>query len=371
MFEKILKKFHSLNRPSPKPVLEPLPEYEYCPRCDANLTLQKGYDNALPYWICKGCGEMLINPLVDAEDDIVWICDGCGAMLNLQEGFSGASGAFVCTVCGFTNQIDSSELYASEEDYENEMRNPYRGLSDLEVLSLARYQDLRPLEEGSRVWLARDQESGRLYVRKFLTIYDKSIYEFIKDHPIAHMPKIRALYESRTCLIVVEEYIEGQTLEERLKKGPFPKEEAISIALALLEILDTLHSLPSPIIHRDIKPSNIILSPEGKIYLLDMNAAKWYHEGKAEDTRSMGTINYAAPEQAGFGLTASTARSDIYALGVLLNVMVTGAFPKEKRPEGSLGAVIERCIRLEEKDRYTAKELTRALLCEAGRKDES
>ncbi len=67
-------------------------QYEYCPRCDANLTLQKGYSNTVPYWICRGCGEMLINPNVDAEDDIAWICDKCGAMLNVQEGFADNDG---------------------------------------------------------------------------------------------------------------------------------------------------------------------------------------------------------------------------------------------------------------------------------------
>ncbi|MBQ1894182.1 MAG: hypothetical protein II167_00640, partial [Clostridiales bacterium] len=45
-------------------------EHEFCPRCDANLTLQKGYINTLPYWVCKGCGEMLINPEVQADSDI-------------------------------------------------------------------------------------------------------------------------------------------------------------------------------------------------------------------------------------------------------------------------------------------------------------
>ena len=69
-------------------------EYEYCPRCDANLTLQKGYSNDLPYWVCKGCGEMLINPAVDAPDDVAWICDECGAMLNVQEGFENNNGDY-------------------------------------------------------------------------------------------------------------------------------------------------------------------------------------------------------------------------------------------------------------------------------------
>ena len=57
---------------------------EFCPRCDANLTLQRGYRNDLPYWECKGCGEMLINPNIDTETNVVWFCDECGAMLNVQ-----------------------------------------------------------------------------------------------------------------------------------------------------------------------------------------------------------------------------------------------------------------------------------------------
>ena len=50
-------------------------EFEYCTRCDANLTLQKGYDHDLPYWVCTGCGEMLINPALDTDSDIIWLCD--------------------------------------------------------------------------------------------------------------------------------------------------------------------------------------------------------------------------------------------------------------------------------------------------------
>ena len=61
-------------------------EYEFCPNCDANLTKQKGYDRTLPYWVCLGCGEMLINPEVDTDSEIAWICDDCGDMLNTQKG---------------------------------------------------------------------------------------------------------------------------------------------------------------------------------------------------------------------------------------------------------------------------------------------
>ena len=50
-------------------------EFEYCTNCDANLTMQKGYSNELPYWICKGCGEMLINPEIATDTGIIWRCD--------------------------------------------------------------------------------------------------------------------------------------------------------------------------------------------------------------------------------------------------------------------------------------------------------
>lgn len=102
--------------------------HEFCPRCQANLTLQKGYHNDLPYWICKGCGEMLINPEVYAPSDISWICDGCGTMLNTQPGFNEDCDEWKCTECGFVNRIDVSELYLSEDEFRAELRNPYRGL---------------------------------------------------------------------------------------------------------------------------------------------------------------------------------------------------------------------------------------------------
>jgi serine/threonine protein kinase len=75
----------------------------------------------------------------------------------------------------------------------------------------------------------------------------------------------------------------------------------------------------------------------------------------------MGTQFYAAPEQAGFGMRSSTGKTDVYAVGMLLNVMITGCFPKEKRATGDVWNVIERCICMEAEQRYTAAELLHAL----------
>ncbi len=337
------------------------PDYEYCPNCYANLTLQRGYTNDLPYWICTGCGELLINPEVDAEGGIAWICDRCGSMLNVQDGFHDRCGEWKCSVCGFLNKIRRGEVYGSEDEYQASLRDPYRGLSDEDALSLSFYQDVRHLAERADVILVKHRETGERYVKKLLTTYNKSVYDYLLHHPVAHMPKMEALYEGSSCLIVIEEYITGKTVAELLDDGPFSEEESIRIARDVCVILKELHTLPTPIIHRDIKPSNIIVAPGGEVYLLDMNAAKWYDPDQTDDTRYMGTQYYAAPEQAGYGLTASSARTDIYAVGILLNVMLTGRYPKEQRAAGRIWEIIERCIRLEAEERYTAEELIKKL----------
>ena len=333
--------------------------HEFCPKCDANLTLQKGYGNDLPYWICKGCGEMLINP--EVEGDIAWICDRCGSMLNIQEGFSDNDGEWACTECGYVNRIDETELYASEDEFRAEQRNPYKGLSDEAALALSLYQDLEHIDDRPDIILAVHRETGRKYVKKLLTTYDRSVYDHLKENPIAHMPVIYEIYESENCLIVIEEYIEGKTIADILEDGAISEDRAIRIVMDVCRILDVIHGLPTPIIHRDIKPSNIMITSDNEVYLLDMNVAKWYDPDKTDDTRYMGTRFYAAPEQVGYGLSVSSAKSDVYALGVLLNVMVTRKFPREERAPGELWSIIVRCISLDADERYSAADLIKAL----------
>ena len=336
-------------------------EHEYCPRCQADLTLQKGYSNELSYWICKGCGEMLINPEVESDSDIAWICDGCEAMLNIQPGFSEDCGKWTCTECGYVNKIDPSQLYLSEDEYQADIKNPYKGLLDQDILSLSLYKELGEIDGRDDIVLVKNQDDGKLYVKKLLTIYNKSVYEYLKDNPIACMPRIYDIYESSNCLIVIEEYIEGCVLSDMIGTDVLKEKDAVIISKSICHILDTLHNLPKPIIHRDIKPSNIVVKYNGEVYLLDMNVAKWYDPDENDDTRYLGTKQFAAPEQVGYGLSASSAKSDIYALGIMLNLMITDKFPKEKRAEGPIWNIIEKCISLNADDRYTASELAKKL----------
>ncbi len=332
---------------------------DYCPRCRAILTMQKGFDPNKPYWICTGCGQMLTGP--DFPWDIVWRCDKCRALLNTQKGFREACGTWVCEECGESNDIDEKHLYDSSAEYETAVKDPLYGMPDEALLELSCYSTVIVLGDKENVKLVRHIESGKLYVEKILSAYDKSIYMYLLNNPVKNMPRISAIYEGAKSLVVIEDYIPGKTLAEIINEKQLDEAEAVRIAKEVCDILEELHNLPTPIIHRDVKPSNVICTEDGKVYLLDMDASKWYHADETDDTKYLGTMGYAAPEQAGFGRSGSSDKTDIYALGMMLNVMVTGAFPKEKRTAEPLYSIIDKCTRLDPEDRFNAPELAAVL----------
>jgi len=352
---------HNKTLPGKKNTYGMATEYEFCPKCEANLTLQKGYSNELSFWKCRGCGEMLLNPNVDAEDDVAWICDECGALLNCQTGFSQNTGIWKCTECGFDQRIDKSELYFSEDEYQISLQDPYKGLKEKEVLELSCFEEVECLADRTDIVLVRNMDDGSLWVRKMLKNYEYSVYQYIQRHPVEGLPRFLRLYEGSNNLIVLEEYIEGRTLSDLLKETEGKSPNAIEIAKSICKILIRLHGIQPPLIHRDIKPSNIMIGRNGKVYLLDLNVAKWFHPEEAEDTRLFGTLYYAAPEQMGYGFASSSAKVDIYAMGILLNVLWTGKFPKEEKAIGEVWNIIEKCIHLDAAQRYTAEELLTAL----------
>jgi len=180
------------------------------------------------------------------------------------------------------------------------------------------------------------------------------------DHPVEGMPRIHRVYENKDYLIVIEEFIWGRTLEETMKEGAFAREKAAQIIRDLCLILTRLHQMDQPIIHRDIKPSNVILDQNHRVYLLDINAAKYYKE-ECRDTHFAGTPFFASPEQLGFGFQASSQKTDIYGLGMLLNYMLTGDTCKNVEAAGDLWPLIERCTRLEAKERFSDQEFLQAI----------
>src|SRR5438128_6108567 len=152
------------------------------------------------------------------------------------------------------------------------------------------------------------------------------------NHP--NIAQIYGLEESGNTRCIVMELVEGETLQERLKRGPIPIEEALPIAKQIAEALEAAHE--SGLVHRDLKPPNIKLAPDGRVKVLDFGLAKVFAPNTAEMNLSnsptlmsgsmpgviLGTAAYMSPEQAK-GKSVDR-RADIWAFGSVLYEMLTG-----------------------------------------------
>jgi len=187
---------------------------------------------------------------------------------------------------------------------------------------------------------------------------DSSAYRKLLNTRCEHLPKILAISEHDNRTQVLEEYIDGEHLATRLEQGSLTVRQTRHLAIQLCRALTVLHE--QGIVHRDIKPDNVILR-NGSAVLVDFDAARLYEPGTSTDTQVLGTVGYAAPEQ--FGIAQSDMRTDIYALGVMLNVILTGQHPSAGRlAKGSMRRIIQRCTMMNPDDRFkNARHLMAAL----------
>ena len=232
-------------------------------------------------------------------------------------------------------------------------------------LKLSYYKVLAPLSEEHRVYLVMDQRSKRVCVKKEMQVYNAQVFRLIKANPVKNMPQIFEVIEDAGRLITVEEYIQGITLKKYIEEnGPMSEETAAHFALILCRTVQQLHSFKPAVIHRDIKPENIIINNES-LYLLDLNAAKCAGTRAGQDTVLIGTPGFAAPEQ--YGFTPSDERTDIYAIGRVLNFMVTGKLPPEEKAKGRIGRIVQKCTQMEPGRRFkSAAEISAALSKKGG-----
>jgi serine/threonine-protein kinase len=142
------------------------------------------------------------------------------------------------------------------------------------------------------------------------------------NHPNIAALRTALTYENQ--LVMIMEFVEGETLANRLARAPISTAEAIDFSDQCLSALSYAHK--QNIIHRDIKPANMMLTPQGIVKLMDFGIARSSTDGALTSTgTTLGSLNYMPPEQVR-GETAD-ARSDIYSFGASLYEMLTGKLP--------------------------------------------
>ena len=172
-----------------------------------------------------------------------------------------------------------------------------------------------------------------------------------------HLPEIYESAHLTDGQIVLEEYIDGMNVAQIMEVERYTYKEAKKVLLSVCHALSILHH--RKIVHRDVKPENVLVTPSGRVVLIDFNASREMKENSL-DTVIMGTVGYASPEQ--MGITQSDSRTDIYAVGVLLNVMLTGKHPSDVLVKRRPGRIVRKCTQINPDLRYQdALKLAKAL----------
>lgn len=213
---------------------------------------------------------------------------------------------------------------------------------------ITEYDTLRVLKQSPRgtVSVVRHKKSGTRYV---LRRYSGSgeVYRRLLPVLCPHLPQIMEAAEQDGQTAVLEEYVQGDTLAELLMGARLTEREARQVTMQLCQALHVLHSMGA--VHRDVKPENVILRGSDAV-LIDFDAARIYKDESESDTQVLGTMGFAAPEQ--YGIVQSDARADIFSLGVLLNIMLTGKHPSREMAAGKMGRIVRKCTMTAPEQRY-------------------
>ncbi|HEX2979122.1 MAG TPA: serine/threonine-protein kinase, partial [Anaerolineaceae bacterium] len=234
----------------------------------------------------------------------------------------------------------------------DDSRFPGEFLQNYEIMECLAHNEL------GETLLVKDLRTGAQCVAKCYpeqTILPRTTEsELLKKLHHAGLPVYVGEYRNDQMLCVVRSFTPGMPLDQLAQEQPLSRQQALDIAVQLCDILTVLHGQTHPIIHRDLKPQNIIVDEHGKVTLIDFGTSRVYDETAREDTLSMGTRHYAAPEQYGFSQT--DCRSDIYSLGVVLCWMLTGSVEVEQAvkaiPDRRLAKIVAKCAAFAPKDRY-------------------
>lgn len=335
-----------------------------CAHNQHEFEIAEQYCDAAKY-VCKKCGKSKIETSrqcgnVDKDGiDEKRYCAQCGNVIHKNARF--------CTNCGKT------------VSYKSETASP-KPIGVGTIID-GKYELLKLIGQGGtfKVFLAMDVRLNKIWAVKILrddyhdVDYDKqgvlretALHEasLLKslNHPA--IPSVVDIIDVPGCFATVQDYVEGETLNNLVKNlGAQPVDLVMDWAKQLCAVLSYLHALNPPHIHRDIKPNNLILEPNGRIKIIDFSIMRTYKPNQKNDTCSLGTKGYAAPEQYG-GRGQTDARTDIYGVGMTLYHLLTGIDPRGENfvvrplcqvnpalPKG-IEYIIDKCIQLNPKDRY-------------------
>ena len=217
----------------------------------------------------------------------------------------------------------------------------------LSGVRLGRYEIRSKLGQGGmgEVYLAEDRQLGRSVAIKFLTpelIADERANKRLMkearavaslDHP--HICSVYEVGEADGRSFIAMQYLEGESLDARIKRKPLDLKESLAIASQITDALAEAHS--HGIVHRDIKPGNIMITTRGQAKVMDFGLAKVIQQAQVVRSEAeteallstpgaiLGTVPYMSPEQVRG--EALDGRSDIFSLGVVLYEMLSGRHP--------------------------------------------
>jgi eukaryotic-like serine/threonine-protein kinase len=259
---------------------------------------------------------------------------------------------------------------------------------------VSHYQILSLLGAGGmgEVYLAEDKQLGRKAALKLLPLrftQDRELVRRFEQEARAasslNHPNIITIYEighGDELYFIAAEFIEGQTLRQRLAGRPIPLGEALDVAIQVASALAAAHK--AGIAHRDIKPENVMLRPDGIVKVLDFGLAKLTekeevaapptHPSSLSSQPSttpglvLGTLTYMSPEQAR-GQKVD-ARTDVFSLGVMLYEMIAGHMPFAGATQADvIAAILDREPEPLARSRPDVPEALDSLLAKALRKD--
>lgn len=189
-------------------------------------------------------------------------------------------------------------------------------LFSLKDTPLAYYSVVAALKEGEDRLVLRMKADREMFPKYLVLKWEKAGGRLEREYGLLSafydpcLPKVFGYLRSEQGEFLWREYVEGQTLEERISQGKAMTDmEAAETVEMICRFLVRLHSQRPQVIHRDIKASNIVQRSDGSLCVIDLDGCRNYHEGEKKDTICLGTASTAAPEQFGYG--QSDGRSDI------------------------------------------------------------